>query len=709
MSLLRSKPSSAAAIPQYTGLQVQTSSSSVPIQIMWGVNKLAPNIVWTGGFEAVPQYSKKAGKGGGKSLSGYEYRAAFILGLCEGPVYQVEKVWKGQGQTDLGWLGMGLMYGTTPQSPWGYVAAAYPQESLAYNGLVYAAAPAFDLGSGATLPSLSFEVYGQLGLHSGVTLFDADPALVIQDFLLNPQYGVGFPTESVDATTLLGASGGSSFQAYCKATGVAFSPVLSNQETANAILTRWLQLANTAAVWSGGKLKFIPYGDQATSGALTSGEIFAFAPNATAVYSLDDNDFLAAQDGDPVEVSRVDPNELRNWVSLEILQRSNDYDATPVEAWDQNHIESFGLRKAPSITAHEICDVSVAQRCAQLILQRGLYVRNTYAFKLSFEYCLLEPMDIVELNDPGLGLVGAPVRIVSIEEDDEGALSVTAEECPAGTATAVAYPIEGGTARPINRNVVPAPINPPVIFEPPAALTGGAAQIWAAVSGGADGKADSNWGGAIVHVSMDDVAYSEIGEIDGPARQGVLAAALAAPAGANPDTTSVLAADMAMSAGPLGSVSEAQARDGATLCLVGDELVSYAGAALTGADQYSLTWLMRGLYGSAAQPHAAGERFVRLDGQLFKFDLPDAYVGATLNLKFQSFNIFGEQAQDLSTCVAYAYTPRGSGALGPVAKALLVGSSLDYGLASAPANEADDFGLASDPYAIVIDLGAASA
>ena len=44
--------------------------------------------------------------------------------------------------------------------------------------------------------------------------------------------------------------------------GIAF-PALTDQEQASSILARWLQICNCAAVWSGGQLKFIPYGDAA--------------------------------------------------------------------------------------------------------------------------------------------------------------------------------------------------------------------------------------------------------------------------------------------------------------------------------------------------------------------------------------------------------------------------------------------------------------
>ena len=42
-------------------------------------------------------------------------------------------------------------------------------------------------------------------------------------------------------------------------------------------------------------------------------------------------------------------------------------------------------------------------------------------------------MDIVLITDAALGLVGAPVRVTQIEEDDNGELTVTAEEIPGVT------------------------------------------------------------------------------------------------------------------------------------------------------------------------------------------------------------------------------------------------------------------------------------
>src|ERR1700730_19364033 len=390
------------------------------------------------------------------------------MGVCEGPINSYFITFLNQ-QFLFGLYGSGLEQatsGTTPQAPWGYLQAFGPQ-ALGYNGLAYVGAFNYNLGSTPNLPQFSFVIAGINSIWSGnvVNGADSDPALIIQDFLTNAQYGVMFPAASIDATTLLGVCGDSSYQTYCRASFLALSPALTNQETANSILARWLQLTNTAAVWSGGKLKFIPYGDTSAAGGGAT-----FTPNVAPIYNLAHGDFMHEDGKDPLEAVRSDPYASFNWQRLNASQRWNNYDALPVDAWDQNAIELYGLRVAPEITASEFCDPYIAQIAAQLILQRGLYIRNTYHFKLSFEYCLLEPMDLVTVTDAGLGLANVAVRITAIEEDDAGLLSVTAEEFPGGTATAVQYPTQGNSSNSTNQAVVPARVNPPTLYEPPAAI-----------------------------------------------------------------------------------------------------------------------------------------------------------------------------------------------------------------------------------------------
>ncbi len=723
MSIFRSGNSGklpvASIQPDFSGLAIQTATAAAPIPIIYGVTRSAPNIIWRDGVTAVPQYTvtQTGGGGGGKggggsgggttsSVSGYEYYTWIEYAVGEGPITGVGSIYSGQATYGYGAFGnLSLTPGTTPQAAWAPLAGSFPYAALSYPGTAYLASSNFDLGTSASLPSLAFEVYGRLQ-GSGCNAFDADPAAMIVDLLTNSQYGVAFPPASIDITTLYGTAdpaGDPSYQNYCAGSGLALSPAITDQESANSILTRWLQLTNTAAIWSGGRLKLVPYGDAPMAGGGRS-----FAPNTTPVYDLTDDDFVYEEGVDPVQVARLDPYAVPNVQRLECFDRGNQYAATPVEARDQNAIEQFGLKIGSTLTAHEICDLGIGLAAAQLILQRGLYIRNTYGFKLSWEYCLLEPMDLVTLTDPGLGLAKTIVRITTIEEGSDGVLAVTAEEYPGSTATASSYTVPANEAKIVNRNVAPAPVNTPVIFEPPSQLTSGTPQIWAAVSGGFDGVADPNWGGANVWISRDGSSFAQVGQVTAPARQGVTTAALPAFAGGNPDQTSTLAVDLGESSGLLSSVTQTDALNAVTLSIVGDELVAYVTATLTAAYRYAVTSLQRGLYGSKSVAHAVGARFARLDGAIFKYTLPDEYVGFPLTLKFQSYNIWGGGLQDIATCTAYTYTPIGSGLFGPTADEISTGTSFDEGLASSATTQTDDYGLASDPYTDPLDDGFAS-
>ena len=100
-------------------------------------------------------------------------------------------------------------------------------------------------------------------------------------------------------------------------------------------------------------------------------------------------------------------------------------------------------------------------------------------------------MDIVTLTDKSLGLDRFPVRIIRIEEDGDGLLTVTAEELAVGSRSAVEYDLQSSNGYQ-GGNEEPGNVNAPVIFEPPLDLTDGKNQVWIAASGG------RNWGGCNV-------------------------------------------------------------------------------------------------------------------------------------------------------------------------------------------------------------------
>lgn len=231
---------------------------------------------------------------------------------------------------------------------------------------------------------------------------------------------------------------------------------------------------------------------------------------------------------------------------------------------------------------------------------------------------------------------------------------------PIGVGTATLYDRQATAGAALDFLVSPGDTNIPVIFEPPPALTGGAREVWCLATGGED------WGGCQVWISTDGDTYALAGTVYRGARQGVLTADL--PSAADPDTTNALAVDLAISRGQLLSGTQADADNLVTLCYVDGELVSYQTATLTSAYRYDLSYLRRGVYGTAIGSHAGGSQFARFgpnDPSVLKYPYPENYVGQTLYLKFPAFNIFGQRLQSLADVAPIAFPLTGGGAAVP--------------------------------------------
>lgn len=623
-------------------LQVQQSSQGLTLPVIYGRTRVAGNLIWYGDFVTIENKTttQQGGKGGGgvKQVDiAYTYEAAVMLALCEGEIQGVGRIWRDKEKFDsLAQLRLTLMRGGDEQPLWTHLAQAKHQnQALNYSGTAYLCSPNYELTKSAQIYQHNFEVIGKLGYSGNIP--DANPREIIRDLLTNQRYGCGFPVDSIGDTDR--------YSNYCRAVGIFLSPAYTEQGEAQRNISELLEQTNSAAVFSQGRLKIVPYGDGNYSG---NGAVYV-ADNK-AIYDLTDDDFIVSGAEDPVNVERKTNADAFNQIQVEYLDRDNDYNVAIAEVKDQANIEQYGLRPKDAVKMHGICDGKVAQKVAQQLLQRALYVRNEYEFKLGWKYCLLEPMDIVTLTDAGLGLDKTPVRITEIEEDEEGVLSVKAEDYPLGVHTVSEYPTQPSLGYSADYNVSPGNAHAPVIFEAPLQLTGGEPQIWMATAGG------DMWGGAEVWVSTDGDSYTRVGAVNHKARFGSLTAAL--PNGAVFDRTNTLSVEI--SAGQMTGGTEQDSRDLLTLCYVDGEFLAYANAELKGVGRYTLGNLTRGAYGSTINAHAAGSQFARIDEALFKYAVPRNWIGRTVWVKLVSYNVFSGGIQDLAEVPAYSYTIKGA-------------------------------------------------
>lgn len=626
--------------PKAASVRVMTSAYGRVVPLVFGKARVQANTIYYTDFRAIEHKSTQSagGKGGGggtQTTIDYTYTVCIVLALSEGVSPAVGTIWCGKKKGAAADFGLTYLTGSDTQNPFGYISTAHPSEALAYRGTSYLAAAAFDLGSDPSTPNINAEVSGRL-LASGaglVTTGDVNPAAIINELVTDSGACLGMPA------SVLGSL--SAMSTYAQAAKLLVSPAYTEAKPAREMIQSLCTVANTGVYFSEGKAKFVPYGD----GAITDNGT-TYTPSLTPTYEITEDDLLPNGD-EPAKLKRKPQADAYNHVRVKFSNRAIEYNDDIAEAKDQASIEANGLRTMAEVSMPEITEASVARRVAQNILQRASNIRNRYEFRVGWRFARLEPMDIVNLTESGLGLVAEPLRVVEVEEDDDGTLTILAEEMQIGSLGPANYPSQTSNGYKVDYNVPAGNTNAPVVFEPPASAADGLAQIWIAASGGDD------WGGCEVWISDDNATYAQVGRITGKARHGILTAVT--PTGPALDTASTVKVDMSISAAELQGGTTQNATDLTTLCFMDGELFAYRDATLTGPNAYTLAHLVRGAYGSPISSHAIGSKFARLDQSVFRYTYEPKFVGRNIYIKLRSFNVYGSGLQDLAAISPTVY------------------------------------------------------
>lgn len=658
MAILGLSSSNTTKTPPATALRIQTSVLGIPRPIGWGQARLSGNLMWYGDFVA-KSVSSSGGKGlggasSGKGTSGgtYNYSAAVLIALCEGPIEGVLSVWNNTTEQTLSDLGLTAFLGDYAQSAWGYLTSLHPTQALNYRGTASVAAGPLQLGTSQELPNFSFEIL--FGINSAIPgMPDANPADVLYDLLTNPFYGVGFPAENIGDLSL--------WSNYCLALGLVVSPTITSQAAASSFVDDLMTATNSELVWSGDMLTVVPYGDE-----VIVGNGYTYVPPTTNLFDFGDDDMIpnsSAPSGvGPFWVTRNATNEAKNIISVEYLDRTMNYNPNVVTATDDASVTDNGPLNADQSSLHMFCLQAAAQMSAQLLLGRQ-QVRNTAQVIVGPEYFMLDPMDLTEYVDVVLGADNQGIRITEITENDDDSFTIVVEEYGPGMGSAPVYGSQPNDGHIPNYQIDPGPANAPAVFDVPVSLADTIGlETWVATAGG------PNWGGCNVYLSSDNATFGFFDKVVGPARIGAQSADF--PVTADPDTVTPLSVDLTESFGELLGGTMNDADKGNTLCFVDGEYVAYQQATLTSQYHYDLGatgstpgYLRRGLYGSAIADHPMGSLFVRLDDSVLRIPYKTTDVGSTIYIKLQSFNQYGGGIEDLSTVTSYAHTIGGPAVL----------------------------------------------
>lgn len=623
--------------PMALGLNIQSSIYGSALPIVYGRTRIAGNLIWYGAFTPIANTTTsssggKGGGGGGSSSTTYTYTTSFAIGLCEGPISNIYSGWSDKNLLSMGQLQaiFSIFGGAYPQAAWSYLTSLNPSQAIGYDGIAYVGAANYNLGNSTSIPNLSFEVGGVLPYNVAGGIYGSNPRDILFDLLTNVNYGAGFPSAYIGDL--------SAFSNFCVATGIFLSPAYVSQSQAQQLVADLMALTNCGLFFSEGLLKIVPLSDTAASG---NGAVYT--PSTTPIYNLNDDDFIVDGGASPITMNRGSAADAFNKIQLEFLDSGSQYNPGVAEASDMASINAVGALTQSPITAHAITDVFTARTVAQLILQRSLYVRNTFEFTLSWKYCLLEPGDIVTVTDSYLGLSDYAIQIKSIEEDAKGKLKVIAEDYLAGVSHAAQYNATSGAGWVSNYNAAPSNVVSPVLFEAPvqlATLSPDFLELWIATGG------NGNYGGCQVWISLDGSTYKLAGESNGNSRYGTLTAPLTALSA--PGVAGQTASIQMPIAGQLLSGTATDVSLLNTLCYVDGEYMAYETANLTGTNAYNLVTLNRGAYGSGQPAHAIGASFVRVDDSIIKIPLAASYIGQTLYVKLLAFNQYGAAIQSLA-------------------------------------------------------------
>ena len=599
---------------------INTASYGEVVPEVLGTTRLSGNIIYYDDF--TPHEHKtttRTGKGGGSKHTEitYTYTVACAIGLCEGPIQGIGKVWRDKEIYDYPneKIELTAYKGDYGQSPWPYVISKHPEKALPYSGLAYMAG-VVDLGERGSLPQHNFEIKGKL-LETGDGV-DVNPA----DYIVHVLKSIGIDDVNID--------GLEHYREYCKAADILIStPPDSKSSKAQTVINDIAEITNSLVFWSTDRLKIVPLADK---------PIGTWSPYNQIQYNLNADDLIPASDGQLVVYKRKDSSESYNQATVEFINRANGYEKETVAFEIVADVQKNGLKPASKKSAHYLYTKARAQYYAEQLAMKRLYAKNQYTFRLDWAFCRLEPGDLVTLTDELCGLNKQIVVITSVSEAADGQLEITAEGKPPGTYAPAKYNVHENERPFIDYNQAAPSVNDVAIFQTVGDVGGN--QIFVGVN------APSGWGGCSVWLSDNGENYRRIGSITQQARMGKLKYGFAQ----NGNFCNVI-----LNQGVLKSGTHVDAERANTLCWINGEALSYETVEVHPDNWYTLRGLVRGQYGTKAINHGANERFVRVDEALFRYPYRKEDINKTVYLKFTSLNVFGSNEQGLDEVREYQY------------------------------------------------------
>lgn len=254
-----------------------------------------------------------------------------------------------------------------------------------------------------------------------------------------------------------------------------------------------------------------------------------------------------------------------------------------------------------------VLDDSYAKQQAEVLLKQMWAGRQKYAFSTTYKYLYLSPGDVIT--------VGGKVMRVTDMADRNGIVDFVCDSEDSGVYTSAAVADDLTIAVPdlTADAYIPSFI---AMDLPPLSEDFGSAGLYFALYG-----TDPEFVGGTIQRSTDGGAtYVDVGYVAAPrAVAGACTTTLGNGIEGCLDYTAGVTVNLAISESTLASATDDELNAGSNLAAIGTgsswEIVQFKTATLVSGNTYTLTGLLRGLYGTSRfmATHAASENFVKLD------------------------------------------------------------------------------------------------
>jgi hypothetical protein len=145
--------------------RIPGADEGTTINRVYGTIRIGGTLIWATRFEEEVTTERSGGKATGPRIETFSYFANFAIGLCEGPIAGIRRVWADGREIDLTAIEMRLYRGTENQNPDPLIEAKQGAGNApAYRGLAYVVFERLPLDVyGNRIPVLQFEVIRTVG------------------------------------------------------------------------------------------------------------------------------------------------------------------------------------------------------------------------------------------------------------------------------------------------------------------------------------------------------------------------------------------------------------------------------------------------------------------------------------------------------------------------------------------------------------------